>query len=101
MDMERHIIDQLNKAIDLYGISSAELARRAHIEPWSLSRSLRNARTLSAGELVRVSTVLGVTDLKAFLDEDQRREAADARQKMIDEFGSPINILGPGWGEGK
>ena len=48
------VIDVLNDKIRERGIPSAELARRAGIEPELLRRSLAGSRKLTADEFVRV-----------------------------------------------
>ena len=99
MASETYIIGKIKMAMEIYGIRVSELARRAGMSPNSLSESLRGKRTLTAGELVEICVVLGITNLIGLIEKERRKEAAELYRKTIDEFGTGISILGPEWGE--
>lgn len=99
MASETYIIGKIKMAMEIYGIRVSDLARRAGMSPNSFSETLRGKRTLTTGELVEICVVLGITNLIGFIEKERRQEAAEMRQKMVDEFGTGISILDPEWGE--
>lgn len=98
MASSQYIIAKINQAREIYGISQAELARRAGMTPNSLGESLRGNRTLTADEIIELSVVLGI-GLEAYIEKDRRREVVEKRRRMVEEFGAGIGTMGLDWCE--
>lgn len=100
MASSQYIINKISQAREIYGISQAELARRAGMTPNSLGESLRGNRTLTADEIVELSIVLGL-GLEAFIEKDRRREVMEKRRRMVEEFGSGMGAMGFDWADAR
>lgn len=86
MDHEKFIAALMEEERDFRGISVAELARRASIEPKRLWRILRGERQMKADEFVRLCVVLGL-DFRRFVPKDMALGLKERLRKLAEEFG--------------
>lgn len=90
MNHEEFIAALVEEERDFRGISVAELARRASVEPKRLWRILHGEREMKADEFVRLCVVLGL-DFRRFVPKEMVLDLQEHRSKMAKEFGSGID----------
>ena len=75
---------------DFRGISVAELARRASVEPKRLWRILHGEREMKADEFVRLCVVLSL-DFRKFVPKEMVLGLQERRHRMTEKFGAGID----------
>lgn len=90
MNHEEFIVALMEEERNFRGISVAELARRASVNPKRLWRIFRRERQMKADEFVRLCVVLGL-DFRRFVPKEMVSGLRERRSRMTKEFGSGID----------